>query len=89
MFMDFKVPKARKNANIVLIHKKFDHKDLKNYRAISLLSIIYKLFTKIVVSGITACLGIHQPGKRLGSGKRALTMNYIHVINQVIEKSTK
>ena len=42
-----RVPKALKNALIVLKHKKENTSDIKNYGPISLLPIMYKLFLNI------------------------------------------
>lgn len=50
MFKDFKGAHCLGNANVVLIHKK----ENKNYRPISLLSVVYKVFTKIIVNRVTS-----------------------------------
>lgn len=42
-----KVLIAGKNSSIILIHKKRNPKDPKNYRTISLVLVVYKLFTKL------------------------------------------
>ena len=46
------VPKARQNALMILLHKKGNTSDIKNYRPISLLPIIYKVFTCILLQWI-------------------------------------
>uniref|UniRef100_A0A6G5A9I2 Putative reverse transcriptase n=1 Tax=Rhipicephalus microplus TaxID=6941 RepID=A0A6G5A9I2_RHIMP len=61
-----RVPESWKNANIIVIHKKGDVKYLKNCRPISLLSVLYKLFTKIIANRIKATLEFNQPNHQAG-----------------------
>ena len=46
---DGRVPSSWKNASVVLIHKKGDTADIKNHRPISLLQVIYKVFSCILL----------------------------------------
>ena len=61
-----KIPKSWKSSKMVLIHKKGDNKDLKNYRPISLLSNVYKVFTKILTPRLTRALDKNQPIEQAG-----------------------
>ena len=45
-----RIPKTWKEANMVIFFKKWNRKDIKNYRPICLLSNMYKLFTKIITT---------------------------------------
>ena len=71
---------------MVLIHKKGDNKDLKNYRPISLLSNIYKVFTKILTLRLTRVLDENQPIEQAGFRSGYSTIDHIHTVNQLKEK---
>ena len=66
--------------------KKRDIKDLKNYRPISLLSILYKLFTKVLTNCVTNILDFKQPREHAGFKSSFSTTDHLHVINQIIQK---
>ena len=60
------VPKAWKNDLVVLIHKKGNTSDNKNYRPISLLPIMYKVFSNILLQRMIHTLDFHQPREQAG-----------------------
>ena len=54
------VPKAWKNTLIVLIHKKGNTLDIKNYRPVSLLPIMHRVFSHFLLQTKIRMLGFHQ-----------------------------
>lgn len=63
-----KTPKAKKNTTVILMHKKGDS-DLKNYRPINLLPIVYKLLTKVIRTRISGTRDSNQPREPQTSAK--------------------
>ncbi|KAK6762226.1 hypothetical protein RB195_023080 [Necator americanus] len=51
-----KIPKQWKTSKIVLLYRKGGSKDIDNYSPICLLSVIYKLFTRIILNRIEGTL---------------------------------
>ena len=83
------VPKSWKNALIVLIHKKRNTSDTKNYRPITSLPIMYKVFSNMLLQRIIRVLDFHQPRvqARFRAGYSAI--EHIQVVNQLQEKANE
>ena len=71
---------------MVIFFKKGNRKDIKNYMPISLLSNMYKLFTKIITTRLEKKLDENQPGEQAGFRSKYSTTDHIHAINQFKEK---
>ncbi|GBP46930.1 Probable RNA-directed DNA polymerase from transposon X-element [Eumeta japonica] len=80
------VPKQWCNSNIVLLYKKGDPLDIGNYRPISLLPSIYKLFTTILLSRITPIIDASKPIEQAGFRSGFSTIDHIHALEQILEK---
>ena len=79
-----RIPQPWNEGEIILMHKKGDTQDLKNYRPITLMSVFYKLFTRILGKRAEEILNSnHQVGFRKGFG----TLEHLFTINQVVQKS--
>lgn len=74
-------------STIILIHKKGNRDDLTNYRPISLMSNMYKLFSKIMTKRLTNILDEQQPPEQAGFRTGFSTTDHLQTINQIIEKA--
>ena len=60
------VPAQWEKSIIILLHKKGDQRDLCNYRPISLLETLYKLFTKLFMDRMAKTFDCFQPREQAG-----------------------
>ena len=79
--------KAWQSAVMVLLCKKGNTSDIKNYRPISLLPIIYKVFSHILLQHILWTVDFNKPSEMAGFRSGFSTTDHLHVINQVQEKA--
>ena len=84
-----RIPNAWKNAEVTILFKKGDSTNIENYRPISLLSVLYKLLTKIIVNRLTNKLEFYQPIEQAGFRKGYSTIDHIQVVRTLIEKCTE
>ena len=82
-----KIPKSWKESETILLHKKGEYEDLKNYRPICLLSHVYKLFTKIITNRLQNSLDEQQPREQAGFRRNYSTIDHIFTLTQLLEKS--
>ena len=82
-----KVPQDWKDATIVTIYKrKGSHQDCNNYRGISLLSIVGKVMSRVVVIRLSAFAESVVPESQCGFRKNRSTIDQIFAIRQIQEK---
>lgn len=80
------IPDDWTKSTIILLHKKGDKGDIGNYRPISLMSNIYKVFSKIILSRITNTLEENQPKEQAGFRRHFSTIDHIHALRQILQK---
>ena len=78
------IPDSWHEAKIVILLKKGDPKDIKNYRPTSLLSHSYKIFTRPLQTRIERTLDENQPREQADFRK-----GHLQALNQIIEKSNE
>ena len=83
------IPDSWHEAKIIIVFKKGDPKDIKNYRPISLLSHSYKIFTRLSQSRIERTLDENQPREQAGFRKDYSTIDHLQTLNQTTEKSNE
>uniref|UniRef100_A0A7I4XRF4 Reverse transcriptase domain-containing protein n=1 Tax=Haemonchus contortus TaxID=6289 RepID=A0A7I4XRF4_HAECO len=81
------VPTSWKTSKTVLLYKKGDPDDIGNYRPICVLSVIYKLFTRVILNRIGRILDEGQPCEQAGFRRGFSTIDHIHTLTRLIEVS--
>ncbi|KAG7308870.1 hypothetical protein JYU34_006132 [Plutella xylostella] len=79
-------PEAWKNAVVTILHKKGDQAKLENYRPISLLSQVYKLYAKVICNRLSRLFDEYQPVEQAGFRSGYSTIDHIHAVKQLMEK---
>ena len=82
-------PKPWKNVLIVLIQKKGNTSDIKNYRPISLLPIMSKVFSNILLQRMIRTLDFQQPREQAGFRAGCSKIDHLQVVNQLQEKANE
>lgn len=80
------IPVQWTQSTIILLHKKGDKSNIENYRPISLLSNLYKIFAKVILNRISLVLDENQPREQAGFRSNFSTVDHIHVVKQLLEK---
>ncbi|CAG4949079.1 unnamed protein product [Colias eurytheme] len=83
------IPQQWTSSTIILLHKKGDRAEINNYRPISLISNLYKIFAKVILNRISSKLDENQPREQAGFRSDFSTMDHIHVVKQIIQKSNE
>ena len=81
------IPSQWKYSNIIIIFKKGDPHDIKNYRPITLTSNIGKMFMKLLNNRLEKILDEAQPPEQAGFRRGYSTCEHLHSINIIIEKA--
>jgi hypothetical protein len=87
VILEGRTPKTWNRSDVVLFFKKGDKTLLKNYRPISLLSHIYKLFSRVITNRLARRFDDFQPPEQAGFRKGFSTIDHIHTLRQVIQKT--
>ena len=81
------VPDQLPDSTISLIFKKGSPLDIRNFRPIALLSVIYKVFTTVIGSRMRNDLDSNQPVEQAGFRRSFSTIDHIFTINELTQKS--
>ncbi|KAK6736283.1 hypothetical protein RB195_019139 [Necator americanus] len=86
-FQKERIPDQWEASRTVPILKKGDREDLRNSRPICLLSVLYKVFTKIILTRISRTLDEAQPQEQAGFRQGFSCLDHIQTVSRVIEKA--
>ena len=80
-------PQQWKQATVTVIHKSGDPKLPSNYRPISIIPLLYKLFSKILYNRLEPILDAHQTPDQAGSRHDYSTEGHLYTMTLLHEKS--
>jgi hypothetical protein len=81
------VPSQWNESKVIILFKKGDVRDIKNYRPISLLPHMYKVFTRIILARMQRQLDENQPREQAGFRAGFRTADHLQTLSQIIEKA--
>lgn len=81
------IPKEWLEGKLILLFKKGNRADLKNYRPLTLLPVLYKIFSKIITNRISGQLELELDKNQVGFRKNHSTSDHIFTLNSLIKKS--
>ncbi|KIH60190.1 hypothetical protein ANCDUO_09565 [Ancylostoma duodenale] len=79
------VPVAWKRSSTILLFKKRDKEDLENYRPVTLVVVLYKVFTHCLLTRIRRTLDEAQPVEQAGFRRKFSTLDHIITCCRLIE----
>src|SRR3978361_562280 len=71
---------------VIPLYKKGDHKNCNNYRGVTLLSIVSKVYERILEGRLRKTLNRQLEESQRGFGKGRSTRDHIFTLKQIIEK---
>ncbi|KAK6749351.1 hypothetical protein RB195_001765 [Necator americanus] len=86
-FQKERIPDQWKTSQTILIYKKGDRENLRNYCPICLLNVLYKIFTKIILTRMSRALDEVQPQEQAGFVQGFSCLDHIQTVSKVIEVS--
>ena len=87
MWNQEKMPNELAHARVASIYKKGDPRLQSNYRPISLLNVVYKLYVKVIRSRIAAVIDKYITKSQYGFRQYKSTSQAIHIIRRLGEYS--
>ncbi len=83
------IPASWKTSNIILLYKKGCKYNTKNYRLISLMPVLAKIFSSMLDFHMREALELQQISCQTGFKKGFSTVDHLHTVNILIQKATE